>query len=374
MSNRAWMSMMGLAMLVVGPLHADASGFANSDLSASAAGVGNAFVATANDASAMAFNPAGIAWQDGVSLMGGGSLIRARNSSLKTTAVVYPNGTAQQRTAYHVYAAVMPHTSNLGFGLGYVTAFEADNNWSLMGPSFGVTDVNINRLSADAVYAVSSSLALAAGGDWYVGKMALGQGAGRFDGRSKSNAFGGHASLMWRPWYGWSFGLMGRSGSKVKFSGDGGTLTMQLPDELTVGVAHDFTDSIRLELDADWMRWSKLKNLDVIGGAAAQSQALNLRDSLSVMAGLTWTWRENATFRFGYAFDGGASKTTGFNPAMADQDGHRISIGSGFDAFGFHTDVSYSYTFYPNKTVAGLISGTLRDRRQALLVSVSKVF
>jgi long-subunit fatty acid transport protein len=367
------MSMIALAMLGVSA-QAHAGGFANSDLSASAAGVGNAFVATANDASAMAFNPSGIAWQDGVSLMGGGSLIRSRNNSLKTPSITYPNTISQQPSAYHAYAAVMPHTSNLGFGLAYVTAFDVNNNWSTLGTGFGVTDINIQRASADAIYSFSSSLAMAVGGDWYIGKAALSQGTVRFDGRSKSDAFGGHASLMWRPWYGWSFGLMGRTGPKVKFSGNGGILSLQLPDQVAVGVAHDFTDNIRLELDADWMHWSKLKNLDVVGGTAAQTNALNLRDSVSAMAGLTWTWRENATVRVGYTFEGAASKSTGFNPALADQDGHRISLGGGFDAFGFHTDASYSYTFYPKKTMAGLVSGTLRDRRQALLVSVSKVF
>ncbi|HXH64283.1 MAG TPA: outer membrane protein transport protein [Mariprofundaceae bacterium] len=373
MNKRIWMSVIGLAMLAL-PAHARASGFANGDLSASAAGVGNAFTATANDASAMAFNPSGIAWQDGVSLMAGGSLIRSRNNSLKTTSVTYPNSTKQQRAAYQVYATVMPHTSNLGFGLSYVTAFDANNDWSLLGTGFGVTNLNIQRASADAIYAVSSNLAVAIGGDWYIGKAALSQGTVRFDGRSKGDAFGGHASLMWRPWYGWSFGVMGRSGPKVKFNGNGGTLSLQLPDEVMLGVAHDFTDSLRLEVDADWMHWSKLKNLNVIGGTAAQTNALNLRDSVSAMAGLTWAWRENATVRFGYTFDGAASKSSGFNPALADEDGHRISLGGGFDAFGFHTDASYSYTFYPNKTFAGLASGTLRDRRQALLVSVSKVF
>lgn len=357
MSNRAWMSMMGLVMLAM-PLHAYASGFANTDLSASAAGVANAFVATANDASAMAFNPAGIAWQDGVSLMATGSLIRTRNASLKTPAAVYPDSFGTLRPTSDVFATVMPHTSNLGFGLSYVSAFDADNNWSLMGNGFGVNDVNIHRLSADAVYAVSSSLALAIGGDWYYGRAVLNQGGSGFDGRTKSGAFGGNAALMWRPWYGWSFGLMGRAVRGLKFSGGGRTLTMQLPEELTVGVAHDLTDNIRLELDADWLRWAALKKLAVV----------------SEMAGLTWTWRPNATFRLGYAFDAGTGTASNFNPALDSVNGHRISFGSGFDAFGFHTDVSYSYTFYPNKTVAGLVPGTFRDRRQALLVSISKVF
>jgi len=361
------------ALILAGPAVAAAGGFANTDLSASAAGVSNAFVATANDASAMAFNPSGIAWQDGVSLMGGGSLIRSRNASLKQPTVIYPD-TGGRRSAYHVFAAVMPHGHNLGFGMSYVTAYDTDDNWSTLGGSFGVTDINIQRLSADAIYAVSSSLAVSVGADWYRGKAALSQGLVRFDGRSKANAFGGHASLMWRPRYGWSFGLMGRTGSKVKFNGNGGTLSLQLPAEVTAGVAHDFTDHLRLEIDGDWTRWSSLKNLNVVGGAAAQTQALNLRDSVSGMAGLTWTWVENGTFRFGYAFDGAASKGASFNPAMADQDGQRLSLGGGFDAFGFHTDVSYTYAFYPNKAVTGLVAGTYRDRRQALLVSFSKVF
>jgi len=372
-----WLGMKGFSVAIAccfAVSAAQAAGFSNPNMSASGLGVSNAVVASADDVSAAAYNPAAIAWQDGIQAMLGIDM-QYRHSSVKLgTAVGSNRGGAGNPP--HLYASWMPHDGSVGLSLAYNTPYELDNNWALAFPaSAGNAKAKFNRLSLDVVYAVSSTLAVSAGPDWYLSTIDMTLPGQSFSGKDKAG-FGGHLSAKWKLAPTWSVGAMARLGSNIKFSSAAGqALTVKLPDELTVGVAHDIADTVRLELDAAWSRWSRLKSLNVMSGATVlQNHAMSMRDSLTVMAGATWFWRENSQFRFGYAYDQEANKSAAFNPVIADQTGHKASLGAGGDMFGFHADLAYAYTFYPKRTVTGIYAGTYRDRRHSLALSVSKRF
>jgi len=353
---------------------AEAGGLAARNYSASGLGVANAMVAGVDDASAVAYNPSSLAWQDGIQGMVDINA-RYRNSSVDIGSGVAPNlGPTDNLT--HIYLAWMPHDSSLGLALGYNRPFETGNDWGTAFPGVaGRTSLAINRLTLDGIYRINSSLAVAAGGDWYISSATMTQGAAVFSGNGRST-FGGHLSMNWKPAPTWSIGALARLGAKVKMSSSANqNLEVQLPDEFTVGIAKDVADAVRLELDADWSRWSKLKKLNVTsGGTAVQTNTLDLKDALSVMAGITWFWRERSQIRFGYAYEQGANSKTGYNPAIADQTGHKIALGAGGEVFGMHADLSYSYTVYPKYKVTGAFAGEYRDRRHSISLSFAKVF
>jgi long-subunit fatty acid transport protein len=361
--------------LFIGGAWAHAGGFAQPDQSASAAGVANAYVATADDTSALAYNPAGIAWQSGVSVTAG-LRMGFRDSSVSLPAgSVAPNDGNETAIGY-AYASWMPHDSRFGAGIGISPLYQVNNDWRTAFPAAaGVTKLTVDHGTLDIIYAISSDLAFAAGGDWYVTRATLSQGVQNFQGNDLTS-FGGHVSLMWKPIPAWSVGLMLRSGSRISISGQANDkLSFKLPDEVTAGIAHDFDDVWRLEADVKWTRWSAMRDLNVsTAGVVSQSNPLNLRDSLTVMTGLIWTWRQNSQFRMGYAYDQGANRSTSFNPVIADQDGHRISLGAGGEAYGIHLDLAYTYTYYTKKAVAGAFAGTYRDRKQSVSFSVSRTF
>ncbi len=366
--NRFWM--FAAALLVAMP--ATAAGFYQAEQSAAGAGVAGAFVASASDASAAIYNPSGMAWLDGVSVTAG-ALLNYRNSSVEVPAGIAPNAGTESTVGY-LYLGWMPHDGRLGASFAFSPLYQAENLW---GPAFGGdTKVMVDHAALDMVYAVSSTLAVSAGGDWYLSRIRMTQGGNAFSGKDYA-AFGGHLSALWKPAPAWSLGMMLRSGSTLRASGTvGDELKMKLPDMATLGVAHDFSDIWRLEGDISWVRWSVLKDMNVTdaGGALLQNNPLNLRDTLRASLGLTWTWRPDTQFRFGYAYDQGANKPDGFHPLIADQDGHQLSIGAGGELSGMHLDFSYSYTFYSRKTATGVFAGTYRDRRQAVMISVSKRF
>lgn len=362
-----------MGSLFIGSAWAYAGGFTQPDQSASAAGVANAYVATADDASALAYNPAGIAWQSGISATAG-LRMGFRDSSVKLPAGSIGSNNGDETTIGHIYASWMPHDGRLGAGIGISPLYQVNNEWSTAFPATaGVTKLMVDHVTLDFIYAINSDLAFAAGGDWYVTRATLSQGVKNFRGNDLAS-FGGHASLMWKPMPAWSAGLMFRSGSSISISGQANdNLSFKLPDEVTAGIAHDFADVWKLEADVKWTRWSAMKDLNV-SGTVPQLNPLNLRDTLTVMTGLTWTWWPNSQLRAGYAYDQGANRNIGFSPVIADQDGHRISLGAGGDIYDMHMDLAYTYTYYTDKTVTGTYAGTYRDRKQAINFSVSKTF
>ncbi len=363
----------GLALLG-GSLCAHAGGFEQANQSAAGVGVANAFTATANDASAVVYNPSGMAWLSGVNVTVGLDM-EFRNSSVKLPVGIAPNSGSEPTLGY-IFATWSPLDSDISAGVGFAPLYYINNDWgSNLGPNAGLSKLTVDHLTGDVVYAVNSSLALSLGADWYVSRVNLTQGANSFRGNNFAG-FGGHVSLMWKPALGWSMGAMLRSGASIDVTGKSSdSMAFKLPDQVTLGIAHDFNDVWRLETDVKWTRWSTLKDMSVkTVGIVTQPNVLNLRDTFTVMAGLTWTWRENTQFRFGYAYDQAANQSAGFNPLIADQDGHKLSAGVGADVYNMHVNLAYQYGYYSKKTVTGKFAGTYRDRRQSMLLSVSKKF
>jgi len=370
-----------LAAGLVAPGVARAAALTSTDLAAAAAGVANAWTATADTAAAVRYNPAGIAWQPG----GGVTFSGAARFENMSAALGGGQGTpfnSQKPTGLAaLYAAWMPRAGNWGVGFGFDLPFSLNTGWgSAFGGAAQRTSLDVYHLSLDAVYALDSSMAVAVGGDWYGGRVDVDSAATRFHGTDNA-AFGGHVAWMWRPSPLWSVGALFRSGPRLKLSGTAigavagaASTRVRLADVAQLGVARVFADRWRLELDARWERWSAFKDVNVIGAAGVERNPLNLRDAVSLMAGLTWYWRETTQFRFGYAFEGGATRKSGFNARVVDGDGHRLSLGAGSDMMGLHFDVAYSYVYYPARTVGGAFAGRYKQRRQTLAISVGKQF
>ncbi len=372
--NRLSRVLCGGVALLLGSLNAQAGGFQQANQSAAATGVANAFAASASDASALAYNPSGIAWLPGVNVTLGFD-VEYRNSSVKLPAGIAPNTGTEPNSGYF-FSSWSPLDSDWSGGVGFAPLYYINNDWSTgFGATAGIAKVTVDHAMADVVYAINSSLSVGVGSDWYITRATLTQGGNTFRGNDFGGV-GGHASVMWRPAYAWSMGALLRSGARIDFSGKASdSMSFKLPDQFTVGIAHDFADVWRLETDISWTRWSALKDMHVkTAGVVTQSNAMNLRDTFTIMAGLTWTWRPNIQLRAGYAYDQGANKAAGFSPVIADQDGHKVSVGAGGDVYNMHVDLAYQYSFFSKKTATGAYAGTYRDRRQSVLLSVSKRF
>ncbi len=359
-----------LAIWLAGATGANAAGFELPEQSASGAGLADNAMLSLSDASVLHWNPAALAWMDGTSFTVGLGM-HYRNSSVRRAGGVGPNHT-KDVTNGHLFIGWKPHDSDWGFGFGFRPSYQARNDWSSVFPgSADVFDLTVDHASIDAVRMLDSNLAVGAGLDGWAGKARIRQGAASLSARGFSA--GGHVSLLWKFAPFWRMGLFARSGARLSFTQGSNRLKVRLPDAVRLAVARDFGDAWRLEFDLGWTHWAALKNLDVTG-PNPQSNPLSLRDSLRAGFGLTWTWRPDAQFRFGYAWDRGANKAAGFNPLMADQDAHVFALGAGGRLFGAHLDLALLYAFHQKRTAKGAFAGQYRDRKVAMIFSVSNRF
>ncbi len=384
--KRSWMLLLILAGVLpaglLAPKHAHGAALAALDMSAAAAGVGNAFTATADDPTAMHYNPAGLAWQPGVNLAFSGALRFENQSVLQSAARGTPNNDQIISNLAGLYGSWMPAGSDWGLGFALDTPYALNTGWNTaFGGAAQTSTIDVLHMGLDAVYALNSSLAVAAGGDWYAAQGDINSATTTFTGQDNAN-FGGHVSVLWHPRPAWAIGAMLKSGAKMKLSGTArgavagdASVTLKLPDVVRIGAMHVFNDAVRLELDTSWTRWSTLKNLDVVG-STAERNPLNLGDSFGLMTGLTWFWRENTTLRFGYAFDQASTKDSGYNARVVDANTHRASFGVGGDMLGMHFDLAYVYAFSPARTITNgsIYDGKYRTRRQSLALSLIKSF
>ena len=383
--KRCWMLLILAGVLPAGllnPERAHGAALAALDMSAAAAGAGNAFTATADDPTAMHYNPAGLAWQPGFNMAFSGALRFENQSVQQTAALGTPYNDQKPPSLAGLYGNWMPSGSNWGLGFSFDTPYALSTGWNTaFGGAAKSTSIDVWHMGLDSVYAANSSLAFAVGGDWYVAKGDVNSTTTTFNGKDKAS-FGGHISALWHPRPAWAFGAMLKSGATIKLNGTAsgavnGTANtkIKLPDVARIGAMHVFNDQWRIEVDSSWTRWSRQKNFDV-QGTTVELNPLNLRDSFGVMTGLTWFWRENTVLRFGYAFDQAATKDGGYNARIVDANTHRISIGAGADMFDVHLDLAYVYALSPKRTINNgtAFDGTYRNRRQSLALSIGKHF
>ena len=362
-------------VLLVGISTAQAATFENVDLTPAGAGAANAVVAGTGNLSDAFYNPAGLAWQDGVQMMlGNQSLYRhnsvAFNNSIRSGSEGLPN-------AALFAISWLPKGYNWGVAASVSIPYTSQNDWSASFPGLQLFDLNMQRYSGDIFWRVSNTLGVAVGFDMYDANLSLQTGGASFRGSDWSRV-GAHMGLRWEIMPFWTLGVHYRQGVDVSMSNSiGDVASIQLPDEWSIGVAHGLADDeMLLELDVRHSTWSSLSHIDVLSkaGATLQSNTAYLRDTTDARLGLTWYWRHDTQLRFGYAYEQGANPSDGYQPLLFDLTGHKISMGFGGMAATMHLDVTWTGTYYARVSGTGAYPGRYHDMRNSFMFSVTKKF
>jgi len=154
-----------LTLLInAGPLFA--SGFKNFDLSARAATLGGAFVARVDDASAVYYNPAGIAFLDGLRIKSNMLYFSLVNEASYEGAVApIKNALGQLRGSYYFTWRLL---DNITFGLGGFVPYVMDTGWpgDWQGHTINVTSrLNSYYIRPALALRITDSLSIGAGLD-----------------------------------------------------------------------------------------------------------------------------------------------------------------------------------------------------------------
>lgn len=368
---------------------ASAGGFALNEMSAASVGNAHAGTASAEDASTIYFNPAGLMLQSGRQFLAAGSAIRPsakfRNqgsTSAAGTPMTGGNGGDAGGWAFvpALYYA-MDLSPRMRFGIGVQAPFglttEYDDGWvgRYQALKSDLLTVNINPTLA---YRLNDLVSVGGGiSAQYVdvelsraidfGSVCIGAlGAGvcgpagylpqARDGKATVKGddwgFGFNLGIMFTPRSDLRYGIAYRSKIKHTLKGDarfdrpadlpaplaastaftdgGASASVDLPETLSIGAYADLDRKWAVMGDVTWTRWSRFKELRIRfdNGAADSVTPEEWRDTVRVSAGVNYRYNDAWKLRGGIAYDQSPVKTAFRTPRIPDANRVWLAFGA----------------------------------------------
>jgi long-chain fatty acid transport protein len=388
-----------LAMLLSSTGNALAAGYALVEQSAS--GIGNAYAgaaATAEDASTIFFNPAGMTYLPDTQLVVAGHAIRSsidfrdngshRSPQSGGLATQGGDGGNAGDWSYlpNVYfsQAVNP---KIKLGIGVNAPFglktQYDNGWVGRYQALKSELKTIN-LNPSIAYQVNGWLSLGVGFSamWAQAELTNAVDFGAFlripqgaDGRARLKgdnwSWGWNLGAMFQVTEATRVGLAYRSQVHQNLEGNvgftgvprplaalfyNGPATAQLatPDSVSGSVFHSLNSQWDILADLTWTHWSTFHDLTPlrISGVPLSSTAENWRDAFRASLGASFHCTENLKLRTGFAYDQSPVPSAYRTPRIPDSDRFWLSIGGNYRLTPRSSlDFGYTHIFVTNSSI-----------------------
>jgi long-chain fatty acid transport protein len=369
-------------------LNASANGFRLASQDAFATARGEAFVATADNPSAIYYNPAGITQLEGNNLRGGLYGIYLSPTFVPT------NGAPNGGNTYHSsdrFAAIpqffYTHTftnSPLSLGLGVYAPYGGSISWPddtgfrSVASSGSLTYIRINPVAALKLapqLSVGGGVTVDYGNiDFEQGLLSATQPPNFYHFTGDGWSVGFNFGLLCQPIDQISIGVTVRSPTTITMKGHTTfgeqpfIQTTQLPAQadfafpLTAvfGISYRPTPKWNLEFDADYTDWSSFGTTTIyqqgtVPFGVKQNVPVNLDWQASWMFefGVTRYFDKGWHVSAGYVFNENSVPNAYYTPLAADLDRHFISVGAGHKGKRFDFDIAYQFGYGPANDVTG---------------------
>ena len=369
------------------PILASAAGFALIEQSAS--GIGNAFAgsaATAEDASTVFYNPAGMSRLEGMQVTVGGHLIdlsaKFSNSGSSKPAAIVTNplggngGDAGGIAVVPNLYFVMPIGDRVNFGVGVNAPFglvtEYDDDWAgrFQGIKSDLMAININPAIS---LKVSDSFSIGAGVNYQrldvelTNAVVLGPNTeGRAKLKADDDAWGWNVGVLFLPTSSTKIGASYRSkldytldgtttvtflnGAPVSAASGPTTADVTLPDSFSLSLAQRLSDQWEFLADATYTRWSKINRINIVNstnGTLRDSLVLDFDNSWRYSIGANYKLNDSWTLKGGLALDQTPVKgATTRSVRLPDNDRTWVSLGAAMKIMqNGRLDMGYSHLF-----------------------------
>jgi len=388
-------------------------GFRIADQNAEATARGDAFAATADNPSAIYYNPAGIAELDGTrALMGGYAITLKADVELSAPGnnTKFSTINTDLQTVPTFFATWKPKDSPVALGLGVYAPFgfavEYDDNTPIRSRAIKASILHIT-LSPVVAWKMTDTLSIAAGPTISYGKTELKQGIANltdtFKFKGDGVAYGFTAGVMWNPHRMHHFGLTYRSASKIEYTGhttvrvdpfsvatpigavkvpgvatrEDADAEIQLPQNIVFGYSFRPTDDWNIEFNIDWTDWESLDTVYIHQQHSASAPVpFNWRSSFLYEVGVTKKFDNRFLASVGYVYSEKSVPNESFSPAIPDSDRHIFSAGVGQRYDQFNWFLAYQYTYGPKRTIVQntVADGDYRFNSHAVTLSLGYNF
>ena len=353
---------------------------------------GNAFAATADNPSAIYYNPAGITQSQGQNA--GYSIYGIYlNSHYTSTAGNEVDTKDEIQAVPHLYYTYSFEKWPLTLGLGIYSPYGLGLEWPVNGPFAPLaTEGRIMYFTANPVVAVKlcSSLSVAAGVTVNYSqaqlKRALGFVPGEFKFKGDDFDVGYNLGIFWQPHPKHAFGVSYRSATTIDYSGhaeipnyrEDAHARFRFPQNVIVGWSFRPTTNWNFEVNVDWTDWDALNNVDLNGTALSTSIPFNWQSSFFYEFGGTYYFDNGFRFSAGYIYSENSVPESSFSPAVPDSDRHIFSVGLGKRYRRLSWDAAYQLAYGPARDITGTFGGLADGRYEfishALNLSIGYAF
>lgn len=354
-----------------------------------AAARGEAFVATADNASAVYYNPAGISQLEG-------DQVRSGIYGIYYDPTFEPLSTAPNAgQTYHLKnnTAVAPQLflthqfdgTPVTFGFGSYAPYGGALEWPNDTGFYAVgtkSEVTYLRLSPVISVKLLPGLSIAGGAMVDYARLVLRQGLrataqplpNKFQFTGDDFAVGYNFGLLWQPIQEVSVGFTYRSPTYFTLTGEteierapvipladrDAEARFVFPMTFAGGIAWKPTPQWNIEVNADYTDWSSLgrvtiRHYDIPSPPLQENYPFNLywRPSWIYSAGITRYLEDGWHLSAGYSFSQSSVPDAYYTPLIADVDRHFITAGVGRKGRKFDFDVAYQFGYGPDHEVVG---------------------
>ena len=377
------------------------AGFALYEGSARGNVLGAGLVASADDPSAVFYNPAGITQLKGKQAMVGATFI----TPMITVETPGPVESDFKRNWYfppHAYYT-QQYNDNLWFGMGLFSRFglgtEFTPSWPGRYNSY-FAEIQTVELNPNIAYKISDKLSIAGGVSLMYMTLDLkkklgpvgGVGDVDFELDGDSWGWGLNAAIQYKPTDWMQAGVTYRSRVSQHIEGDATVIppvaaaglrnvsasgNVSLPDMIFAGVNFNLRKDLTLGGGLYWTRWETYKQLKInfSPSFAGQNQSTSAKDWDNVyrfLVGMEWKATENWDLRIGYAYDQAPEPDNTSDYILPDGDRNMFSLGAGYHKNNWALDFSYTLMIIQERDVVArpldrVLTSTFKDGTAHLL-------
>lgn len=352
------------------------AGFRLPDQDAFASARGEAFVATADNPSAVYYNPAGLS-----QLKGWHTRVGSYNIYLAPKFESAAGGNFGNSHKWHavpqVFTAYGPEKLPLTFGLGVYSPYGLGIKWPHdTGFRSLALESKLAYMTVNPVVSWQVLPTLSIGGgptinysrtDLRIGVLPVPLGDElRFKGDDYDVGF--NLGARWQPHEKLALGISYRSKTTMDYKGHTSlnmgpfpgsydrmeaSSSFPIPQNFVVGLSYRPTKNWNLEFNADFTQWSRMRQVTIDQAVPLPAIPMNWESSWYYEFGVTRYLSKGWSVSAGYIFNESCMPDAFFNPLVADIDKHFGTVGVGWQGKRVGLDVAYQFGYGPERTVSG---------------------
>jgi len=337
---------------------------------------GNAFTATADNPSALYYNPAGITQLTGDNLQVGAYGIEFNVEHRAPETGQFSDTPDRWQGVPQLFYTRSVAQGRAAMGFGVYSPYGLSSEWPDGSPFRSLATKNkLVYITLNPVVAVklTDTLSVAGGLTINYGQANLKRGIiapkdeFRVDGEGWSYGF--NAGILWQPTPQHSFGVNYRSRSHMNFEGDSfiksttpfffpssrqrASFELDFPQHIVAGYSFRPNKDWNFEFNLDWTDWDDIGELRIRQPSGDLPLIFDWRSSFVYKFGATRYLPRGFAVSAGYFYAESSTPDDNFNPAIADIDLHIFSAGFSYRSDRWSAGVAYQFGYGPETTVNG---------------------